>query len=619
MDEQTGQPNSARHGRLALGLVVVVVAGCVSAAVYIAVAVLSRQFTYGSSHLERPIPTVLGLLALAFVWYLVALWAAVRSPESRRLLGVIVLGSVLFRLVLVFSWPIQEIDIYRYLWDGEVTAHGVSPFRYSPKQVLDADADAVPPAARDAVPPAARDAVPPAARDAVPPAARDAVPPDELRRLVELRDSSPAVATILARVHYEDLPTIYPPVSQAVFACCSFVTPQCATVFQRLAIMKGCFVLFDLGTLAVVIGLLRLAGRHAGWSLAYGWCPLVVKEIANSGHMDAIAVFLTSAAVLIAASALFRKTSSRTAGAGLLAAAVLGLAVGAKLYPVVLVPLFAATWTGRFGWRQTVAPAVVFAAVVALVLWPMLPEKDTKERESRAALADTSDLPPLPADSSAPDTSPAMDSQDPGRSLRAFLGRWEMNDFLFMLVLENVKPDGNRQPKDPAWFAVVPDAWRTKIVARPAEWFDVEPSAAAFLLTRIVTGSVFLVVVGVLAWHASGSRESVDWLRAGFLTVAWFWLLSPTQNPWYWTWAMPLAVFARGRAWLAVSGLALVYYLRFWLDYHWPDESVPGIGYSGKPAFDYVVTWLEFAPWFALLTFFWAYRHFGRTETWRTQ
>jgi hypothetical protein len=382
--------------------------------------------------------------------------------------------------------------------------------------------------------------------------------------------------------------------------------------------MKGCFVLFDLGTLAVVIGLLRLAGRHVGWSLTYGWYPLVVKEIANSGHLDAIAVFLTSAAVLIVVSALFRKTSTCTAGVGLLAAAVLGLAVGAKLYPIVLAPLFAATWTGRFGWRQTVAPAAVFVMMVALVLWPMMPELETKELKSWAALADTRDLPPLPADSSAPDTWP-MDPQDPSRSLKAFLGRWEMNDFLFMLVLENVKPDSSRPSEERPWFAVVPDAWRTKIVERPAEWFGMELSATAFLLARIITSAVFLIVVGVLAWHATGSREPVDWLRAAFLTVAWFWLVSPTQNPWYWTWAMPLVVFARSRAWLAVSGLAMVYYLRFWLDYQWPDESVPGIGYSGKLTFDYVVTWLQFAPWFALLTFFWAYRHFGRMKTWRTQ
>ena len=127
MDEHTAQPNSTRRGRLAF--VLVVVSGCVSAAVYVAVAMLSRQFTYGSSHVERPIPTLLGLLGLAFALYLVALWAAVRSPDSRRLLGAIVLGSVLLRLVLVFSWPIQEVDIHRYLWDGEVTAHGESPFR----------------------------------------------------------------------------------------------------------------------------------------------------------------------------------------------------------------------------------------------------------------------------------------------------------------------------------------------------------------------------------------------------------------------------------------------------------------------------------------------------------
>lgn len=64
---------------------------------------------------------------------------------------------------------------------------------------------------------------------------------------------------------------------------------------------------------------------------------------------------------------------------------------------------------------------------------------------------------------------------------------------------------------------------------------------------------------------------------------------------------MPLLPFARGRAWLAVSGLLLLYYLRFWFIYHWADTSVLGTGYMGSVFFDFVVTWVEFAPWFAWL------------------
>ena len=109
------------------------------------------------------------------------------------------------------------------------------------------------------------------------------------------------------------------------------------------------------------------------------------------------------------------------------------------------------------------------------------------------------------------------------------------------------------------------------------------------------------IIAGVLAWSGSRSATADGWLRAAFLTVAWFWLLLPTLNPWYWSWAMPLVVFARGRAWLAVSGLALMYYLRCWLVYHFSDVPLLGTGYTGPSFFDYVVTWFEFGPWFVWL------------------
>jgi hypothetical protein len=63
-----------------------------------------------------------------------------------------------------------------------------------------------------------------------------------------------------------------------------------------------------------------------------------------------------------------------------------------------------------------------------------------------------------------------------------------------------------------------------------------------------------------------------------------------------------LLPFVRNPAWIAVSGLALIYYLRFWLGYHYADASVLNSGYVGTDFFDFVVTWFEFGPWLIWLS-----------------
>ena len=65
---------------------------------------------------------------------------------------------------------------------------------------------------------------------------------------------------------------------------------------------------------------------------AYAWCPLVMKEFANSGHVDALAVFLTVAALL----GLVRVARAKD-GTGLLAAVLAFGLLG--LLPVALLLL----------------------------------------------------------------------------------------------------------------------------------------------------------------------------------------------------------------------------------------------------------------------------------------
>jgi hypothetical protein len=496
------KPNATKHrklSRLASPLAILMILGALLAGVYVAISVISFRFAPGTVATDRPVLVVLGLLGFAFFVYLAAIWAAVRAREGKVLLTVIILGGVLFRGLSLYAWPILEIDIYRYIWDGHVALEGVSPYRYSPAQVLSADADSALPA--------------------------------DLGQLVDLRDQTPPLHTILSRVHYNELPTIYPPVSQAVFAATAFLTPNHAGVLEQVVAMKAALVLFDLATLGVVIALLRLTGRHVGWAVAYGWCPLVIKEIANTGHLDSIAVFLTILALYLLARLVAKSKANKPSTALAVGSAlVLALAVGAKLYPLVLTPLFAAGWLRCRGMTGTVALGLAFLAATTALLWPMIPPlQESSARVTEPSMAAPSDLPPpVPTDTT---KTQSQQPQNPASGLTAFLRRWEMNDFLFLLVVENLKPTTATEPSQRAWFAITPDSWRARMPAFAGNWLPAEPSRGAFLLARAVTLTIFLVILIALVWRVRASSDSAAWLRVGFLVLAWFWLLSPTQNP----------------------------------------------------------------------------------------
>jgi hypothetical protein len=512
---------------------------------------------------------ILGLFGLCFACYLAAIAIAMRSKPSRALFWMIIAGAFVFRGLLLFSDPIEEIDLYRYLWDGAASTSGVNPFRYAPQQVLVADAS-------------------------------DELP-DDLAKLVALRDRSPALAEILARVHFGELPTIYPPVGQVVFALATAMTPKSADVRTRMTIMKACFIGFDLLTIAVVVKLLRHFGRPTSAAVIYAWCPLVIKEIANSGHLDSLAACLTTLSCYLAAKALFPSVGQAfqpgTCQAGkpdLLAAFVLGLAVGAKLYPVVLAPLLMWAFALHRGWREALVASVVFVATSSLVLMPMVPSRMGVAWKPPASVEQApADLPPLPPEET--DLTP----RDPSQSVRAFLSYWEMNDFLFLLVMENVRSTEHLPAGERAWFSIVPESWRTALQTKLVKNLPIDRSAAPFLFTRSLTTLVFLLLAGFFAWRAARCSTAPEFLQYAFLTIAWFWLLLPTGNPWYWTWAMPLLPFARSRVWLALSGLVMVYYLRFWLVYHFAEAGVLGTCYPGGLFFDYIVSWLEYAPFLA--------------------
>ncbi len=545
----------------------------ISSAAYCVILFLSTEFTVNNPPSDRPIVLVMSLFGFLFAIYVLAVLVATKVKQNSRLVLLIIAAAVVFRIPMLFSTPIQEVDIYRYMWDGIVSAQGISPFRYPPQAVMSANSQDF----------------------------RDR----ELRELASLRDRQPAIAEVLRRVHFRELPTIYPATSQAVFYCAAVATPVDASLTTRLLIMKASLIAFDLATLFLVIKLLSLARMPIGLSILYGWCPLVMKEVANSGHLDAIAVFLCTLSVYLIARLFFSEQSAlqnrvKFHANLILVALVLAAAVGAKLYPVVLAPLILFGTARRFGWKTVGAPIVAFSLATFFLLNPMLPPQFRLDKRTAAATESGE------ANSTGASNPDQPAANDPSRGVTAFFKSWEMNDFVFMILVENLKPTANNQSNQPVWFSVFPEELRQSIATAVARWFSIPaaeaPFSAPFLLTRIVTTLAFLCIALFLAWKASKHQSMALVCEAAFLTLAWFWLLLPTQNPWYWLWALPLLPFARNRAWIAISGLVLVYYLRFWLDYCFANIDVLGTGYRGTAFFDFVVTWIEFAPWFLWLT-----------------
>lgn len=202
------------------------------------------------------------------------------ASQQPGLIALVLLSGLAMRLILLPSVPALEDDFYRYLWDGAVTAAGLNPYAFAPAS---------------------------AAAGEVSPAV------DQLAR-----DG----ALVLDRVNHSELKTIYPPVAQAAFALAHWIEPWSLRSWRLVCLLGEC------ASAALILGLLAAIGRSPLWLALYWLNPLVTKELINSAHMEAIVLPLVLATVLL----LVRHRP-------LWATLMLGLAIGAKLWPIMLLPL----------------------------------------------------------------------------------------------------------------------------------------------------------------------------------------------------------------------------------------------------------------------------------------
>ena len=234
----------------------------------------------------------MALWAGAFGSYLAAAAWQARRPIGR---GQIWALAILGRLSVWPREPRLSDDIHRYLWDGWVQANGINPFRYAP--------------------------------------------------------ADPALEALRTDWHslinHPAISTIYPPGAQLGFWILALVGPT-------VLLFKAAWILADLG---VGLTLERLAARRDGTAglapLLYLWSPLVLIEVAWSGHMEPLGILSMMAAILVL-------DHARTRYAAAAGGALLGFGGAIKLAPLAALPA-----AGR---KRPVAAAIALAAVIALSL-----------------------------------------------------------------------------------------------------------------------------------------------------------------------------------------------------------------------------------------------------------
>ncbi len=269
----------------------------------------------------KPLP----LVAVAWVLFVAAAWL-LRGLPLRWAVALIIIGGIAVQVIAVSGPPQSSTDLYRYMWDGRVQAHGYDPYAYVPT-------------------------APQLAHIRNPFLFNHHAPFCVGPGVAEPGYPGHTLAPGCTRINRPTVPTIYPPVAEFYFLAVHYVSPVWAgsTPIQAAA-----------GACAVLVTLLLLAGlwwlrRDLRWAALWAWCPTVALEAGNNAHVDVVAVLLTLAALLVLA-----LRGARRPGA-LLGGLLLGLAIATKMTPVLVGPAVL-----RRRWVSVVTAAAAAAAVVYL-------------------------------------------------------------------------------------------------------------------------------------------------------------------------------------------------------------------------------------------------------------
>jgi hypothetical protein len=229
--------------------------------------------------------------AMCASWIAFAFAARTSSAGESLALKTILVWGVLFRLPAFFTQPILEDDHFRFIWDGLRLLSGSNPYESAPADWF-------------------------------------------TREGLTGRDG-----WILSNINHPDLPTIYGPTAQLLFAASQWFAPGELTALRAFIIGAD---------LLSAIFVARLAGTRA--ALLFLWCPLLIKKGAFNAHYESVAI-----ALCLGAQVLILKSRR-----GWISIIMLAVATAMRPFAILFLPLTTA--------RQSIAGAARFAVIFVVCL-----------------------------------------------------------------------------------------------------------------------------------------------------------------------------------------------------------------------------------------------------------
>ncbi len=197
--------------------------------------------------IDKPLQSFITLWLISYIPYLIAcLLVLTMRPLAGRWrwieLGLIFLGAMMLRVVLLPLPPNLSHDSWRYLWDARVTLHGYSPYIYAPSDPI----------------------------------------------LQHLRN------ILYTNSRFRNVPTLYPPGAQSMYLLSYLFAPD------NLFAFKGMLLGLELVATGAIAWLLHRKGLDPARCLIYAWSPLPIVEFALQGHQEAITIVFTMLALACA-------------------------------------------------------------------------------------------------------------------------------------------------------------------------------------------------------------------------------------------------------------------------------------------------------------------------------